>query len=507
MADTFVEHSLLRMVEKVSKYAIFLLAPDGTVRTWNPAATAIKGYEAEEIIGLNYDVLYTDEGRRENHPQHNLHKAAEHGTFEEEAWRVRKNGTQFWALIEIIAITDEIGTVTGFCKLTRDITKRRQTELALKEADQRKNEFLAMLAHELRNPLAPVSAAAALLTMGDLGPESVKKASGVIVRQVKHMTELVDDLLDVSRVSRGQVEVNRLPIDMKTVVRNAIEQVRPLIESREHTLATKVLPGKAYVSGDEKRLIQVISNLLNNAAKYTLPGGSISVELCTLDKHVCVEVIDDGVGIAPNVQTQIFGLFEQVQRTPDRTQGGLGIGLALVQKLVELHGGTVKCQSEGLGYGSSFTICLPMISEGEFPDRRETPRAKAMPTAARRLSIVVVDDNVDAAEMIQFFLTSSGHYVRVAHTARQALELVKATVPDACILDIGLPDVTGNELAVAIRRLTLQTPILIALTGYGTARDQKEALSSGFDHYFVKPADLDALVEVLMRLTSEKCGR
>ena len=268
MADPFIEHSFTCMVEKVSKYAIFLLDRNGVVQTWNPAA-AMKGYEAGEIIGRNYRLLYTDDARRDHHPENNLRHAAEHGTFEEEAWRQRKDGSLFWALVEIIAIRTGSGELTGFCKLTRDITRRRQMETALRDADRRKDEFLAMLAHELRNPLAPVSVAADLLASGRLDAAASHKASQVISRQVRHMTELVDDLLDISRVSRGEITLSMLSLDMKIVVNNAIEQVRPLIESRDHTLSITLAPATVNVKGDEKRLIQAIANLLSNAAKYT----------------------------------------------------------------------------------------------------------------------------------------------------------------------------------------------------------------------------------------------
>ena len=627
MTNKFLELSFSRMVEKVSDYAIFLTDRSGVIQTWNPAAEVMKGFSKDEVIGQHLGILYTDEDKRRNHPKHNLEDAATQGTFQESAWRKRKDGSLFWALVELIAIRNDSGELEGFCKVTRDLTNlkqlqdtlaaekeraeltlgaiadgvislnevgaveyvnyqaqfltgwsqadakglrieqifdavrldecspgddvsaqtevdgtasratrvlrarggvqhiiemrqseipskkgqlngsvivfhdvsdRRRMERALRDADRRKDEFLAMLAHELRNPLAPVSAAAELLALGKLEAGPANKASQVIIRQVKHMAALVDDLLDVSRVSRGQITLEMAPLDMKLVVNAAIEQVQPLIESHQHTLTITVAPLKAYVKGDEKRLIQVVANLLNNAAKYTLPGGIISVEMSVTAGDVYIVVTDNGIGIDPATQEVVFELFEQVRLTSDRTLGGLGIGLALVRSLINLHSGTVTCHSEGLGRGSQFIVCIPSLESDEaVPDRRSVDRLTELPVANHSLSILLVDDNIDAAEMLQFFLSTMGHQVSLAHTASQGLRMVKSLAPDVCILDIGLPDSSGYDLATNIRKIYSVQPALIALTGFGTTRDRDLATEVGFDHYFVKPADLDALSEVL----------
>jgi CheY-like chemotaxis protein len=385
------------------------------------------------------------------------------------------------------------------------VSERQHMEAALRDAGRRKDEFLAMLAHELRNPLAPVSVAAELLALGKLDPVSAKKASQVIIRQVHHMTELVDDLLDVSRVSRGQIILKMASLDMKVVVADAIEQVRPLIESRQHTLAIKMAPAKAYVKGDEKRLIQVVANLLNNAAKYTPLEGTITVEMLVRGNEVCVSVADNGIGIDPAAQKTVFELFEQVRLTSDRVVGGLGIGLALVRNLTDLHGGSVTCDSKGLGQGTRFTVCIPELATAEpVPERRSVERLVELPIADLNLSILIVDDNVDAAEMLQFFLQTMGHQVMLAHTASAAVEVVKSSGPDVCILDIGLPDSSGYELATEIRRVSSIQPILIALTGFSTAKDRDQATEAGFDHYLVKPADLDAVCELLAGVNPQR---
>lgn len=636
MADPLVEHSFSRMVEKVSDYAIFLIDLAGIIQTWNPAAEAMKGYLANEAIGQHLRMLYTEEDQLRHHPEHNLEDAAKHGTFQESAWRMRKDGSLFWALVEVIAIRNEAGELEGYCKLTRDLTnlkelqehlaaekeraeltlgaiadgvisvdnaglveyvngqaqrfigwsqedakgrrieqvfdllqpadysaeetrlaqdaihatpprktnvlrardgarhiietrrseipgtkggpngavfvfhdvsERQRMEEALRDADRRKDEFLAMLAHELRNPLAPVSAAAELLALGKLDAGDAKQASQVIVRQVKHMTELVDDLLDISRVSRGQITLKMASLDMKIVVNHAIEQVRPLIEAYQHKLAISQAPDAAYVKGDEKRLIQVIANLLNNAAKYTPPGGTISIETSVTDDGVCIQVADNGFGIDPALQATIFELFEQVQMTSDRALGGLGIGLSLVRKLMQLHEGTVTCRSEGIGHGSQFAVCIPRLAEDNaVPERRSDDRFVGLPVDYPKLSLLIVDDNIDAAEMLQFFLSTLGHEVKLAHTASTALEMIRSSSPDVCILDIGLPDSNGYDLAMNIRKVASEQPVLIALTGFGAARDKDQATQAGFDHFLVKPAGIDALSELLSEIVPRTVG-
>ena len=362
MVDPLVEYSYTYMVEKISDYSIFLVDCDGLIKTWNLAAEIMKGYAKNEIVGRHISLLYIDEDRLKKNPEKNLKMAAEQRTFQEETWRKRKDGSQFWALVEIIAIRNEIGQLSGFCKVIRDLSERRRMEMALHEADRHKNEFLAMLAHELRNPLSTLSSSAALLSLDNTDSDFAKKAIQIIGRQVKHMTELVEDLLDVSSISCGQIKLNMTPLDMKVVINIATEQVRSFIESRNHNLAIQLTSDSTYVKGDERRLVQVISNLLTNAAKYTPPGGNINLLLSATNEGVCTEISDNGLGIEPDAQKVIFDMFEQVHRTSNNTSEGLGIGLALARSLTTLHGGTVVCQSDGLGHGSRFTLCLPRLA-------------------------------------------------------------------------------------------------------------------------------------------------
>lgn len=377
----------------------------------------------------------------------------------------------------------------------------RQAIARLREEDAHKDEFLAMLAHELRNPLAPIRSAAELLQRAQLDETRVRKISEIIGRQVDHITSLVDDLLDVSRVTRGLVELEKMPVDMARIVRDAVEQVQPLIESKNHCLELQLSLDALMVMGDEKRLVQVVANLLNNAAKYTRQGGHILVKTEARDAQVLLSVRDDGIGIAPELAVRVFDLFAQAERTSDRSGGGLGLGLALVKSIVELHGGSVTCASEGLGRGSLFTVSLPKLplQAGQL----QPPQAALAEEPGDRLKVMVVDDNADAAQMLGLFLEASGQQVTVEHGARQALERSRVELPDACLLDIGLPDIDGLELAHLLRQQPETShAVLIAITGYGQAHDREMALAGGFDHYFVKPVDTRKLQALLAGIHS-----
>ncbi|MYN25329.1 ATP-binding protein [Duganella levis] len=378
--------------------------------------------------------------------------------------------------------------------------KERQhlkAENQLREADRRKDEFLAMLAHELRNPLAPISAGAQLLQSGHATDAAVQRTAGIIVRQVHHMTRLVDDLLDVSRVTRGLVTLTRVPLDISTIVVDAMEQADPLFKARQHRFEVVLSPAPLVVVGDHKRLVQVLVNVLNNAAKYTPAGGAIKLAVRADGGNVQLIVSDNGIGMSPELRGRVFELFAQADRSADRSQGGLGLGLALVKSLVELHGGSVAVDSGGEHQGSTFTITLPGASQ----QQPSVPAPGKNVTPARRLRVLVVDDNIDAAQTLQLLLEAGGHQVSVSHTALAALDMAEATLPELCLLDIGLPDISGFELARRLRALP-QTAhaTLVAVTGYGRREDRDQADQAGFDHYFVKPVDVDALLALIARL-------
>jgi PAS domain S-box-containing protein len=395
----------------------------------------------------------------------------------------------------------------GLALFFRDITERKHTEAQLREGDRRKDEFLAMLAHELRNPLAPISAAAELLQVGRIDEARVRQTSQIIGRQVRHMTSLVDDLLDVSRVTRGLVELNMERLDIHRIVTDAIEQVTPLIRARRHVLALELPPAAPMVKGDRNRLVQVFANLLNNAAKYTPEGGHISLAIEVRQGHVLFRVTDNGIGMAPDLVARAFDLFTQAERSPDRTLGGLGLGLALVKSLVGLHGGTVRCESPGSGKGSTFTVCLPRQVADERPDAAPPAGPPPRHAASGPLRIMVVDDNVDAAAILAMVLEAAGHEVVVEHDAHEALRRSKADAPHAFLLDVGLPGMDGNELA---RRLRAQPEtagaVLIAITGYGQEQDRQQTAAAGFDYHLVKPVDLDTLYAVLAGMDRPVAG-
>ena len=381
--------------------------------------------------------------------------------------------------------------------LQKKETARSLAERELRAADQRKDEFLAMLAHELRNPLAPISTGAHLLKLLHSDNAQITQTCSIIVRQVDHMTSLVDDLLDVSRVTRGLVSLSTQVLDFKRVVDDAAEQIRPLIAARRHRVVVDVPPAPAYVKGDHKRLVQVCANLLNNATKYTPEGGTIQLRLEADGNDYVLTVADDGIGMEPALVERVFDLFTQAERTPDRSQGGLGLGLALVKSLVELHGGEVRAYSPGLGKGSTFTVRLPRHTQdvvlAPAPVVGEHHEEGGVP-----LRILLVDDNVDAVHTLQLFLRSGGHRVEVAYSATDALELAKTFAPEVCLLDIGLPDFDGNELARRLRVLPQAAgATLIAMTGYGRQQDRDASMAAGFDHYLVKPVNTTQLADIL----------
>lgn len=390
------------------------------------------------------------------------------------------------------------GEVEAIAGTTRDVTERKQAEEGLKDTNRRKDEFLAMLAHELRNPLAPISAAAEVLEKFALDEKMTKRTSQIISRQVKHMTALVEDLLDVSRVTRGLVTINKVPLDLKSVVYSAVEQVRPFIEAQGHHLLFDLGAETAYVAGDQKRLVQIVTNLLNNAAKYTPQGGAIRVAMKMHKDMLALSVEDNGIGIPADLQPHIFDLFTQADRTSDRTQGGLGIGLALARNLTEMHGGKISCHSEGKGTGSQFTVLLPRHQAMADTASHADDSLFAPLRASRALRILVVDDNVDAAHMLGLFLEASGHQVSIEHGARQALVRARSETPDVCILDIGLPEMDGNELARRLRsEKETAHALLIAATGYGQEQDKRNAVEAGFDQLLVKPVDAGKLIALL----------
>jgi PAS domain S-box-containing protein len=369
-----------------------------------------------------------------------------------------------------------------------------QAEAALREADRRKDEFLALLSHELRNPLAPILTATQLMQLrGDVATPHERE---VILRQAQHLVRLVDDLLDVSRVARGKITLAKGSLQLASVVAKAVEATAALLEQRRHRLSLSVPSEGLPIEGDEVRLTQVVSNLLTNAARYTPPGGRVEVTAAREGDEVVLRVRDSGNGIDPVLLPSLFDMFVQGPRGPDRSQSGLGLGLSLVRMLTELHGGTVSARSDGPGLGSEFTVRLPastrLVDQARAPVRPGTPRARV------NQRVLVVDDNRDGAEMIATLLEAAGHDVRVANDPSEALLGLDAFPPQVAILDIGLPVMDGYALGGELRaRLGRGAPILIALTGYGQEQDRRRSQDAGFAVHLVKPIDAETLVRLV----------
>ena len=460
-----------------------------------------------EFSGLTSTQLSGDSWMAVVHPDDldallaNWERSRDSGALFEAEHRMRHHsGAYRWVLNRALPVRDEAGRIVRWMGTVTDVHDQKLAAEELKEANARKDEFLAMLAHELRNPLAPISTAAQILKLPGGDARRIAQASDVIARQVRHMVELVDDLLDVSRVTRGLVELEREPVDLAAVVQSAIEQARPLIEKKGHTLALRLGAAHVTVLGDRKRLVQVMANLLNNAAKYTADGGEIKVcaDTDTARGTIVLSVIDNGIGIEPALLPEVFELFTQAKRTPDRAQGGLGLGLALVRSMVGLHGGRVDAASAGSGRGSRFDVTLPLHLAGQSA-ATAAPAAAAPAAAARTpLRILIVDDNRDAGESLAVVLASIGHRVTVEETAQAALRRVRAEPVDVCLLDIGLPDMDGHALVRRLRALPLaEKAVMIALSGYGQRRDLDASRDAGFAMHLVKPVDLPRLLGVL----------
>jgi signal transduction histidine kinase/DNA-binding response OmpR family regulator len=393
--------------------------------------------------------------------------------------------------------------------LFSDITQRllaeqdmRRLNDELAQANRRKTEFLATLAHELRNPLAPLSNGLHLMRMGASKPELLEKTRQMMERQIQHMVHLVDDLLDVARISTGKVELRRQRIDLKEVVATAVETSASLIESGHHKLHVE-LPSQALpMEADPTRIAQVVSNLLNNAAKYTPEAGRITLKVWAEANEAVLSVTDTGIGIAADALPKVFEMFAQVPSSTAKPQGGLGIGLSLVQSLVALHGGSVSASSPGAGKGSTFTVRLPLA--GAEATGADGKAASAAP-ASGQLQVMVVDDNTDAAESLGVLLDIEGHAAHIAHTGAEALQIAREQPLDVVFLDIGLPDMSGYDVARQLRMLPgLQATLLVALTGWGTQDDRQRTREAGFDRHLTKPAELPAVEELLRSAAQAK---
>ncbi|MFO1465335.1 MAG: ATP-binding protein [Steroidobacteraceae bacterium] len=422
-----------------------------------------------------------------------------------EAWyremRVRGiDGRQYPVLSQGVPIKGDQGEISGWAGIHLDITRLKRTEEALREADRRKDEFLATLAHELRNPLAPIRHATKILDNRNVEESRRQWGRDVISRQVERMALLLDDLLDVSRITRGRLTLRKSTVELRPIISAAIEIARPLLEARHHHLQTEIPTETLWLEADPLRLSQALSNLLTNAAKYTQDQGHIRLRVALEESHLVMSVQDDGIGIAERDFTRLFEMFSQVQSTPARAEGGLGIGLALVRGLVELHGGSISVHSEGRGLGSRFEIRLPRSLLAHAPQGLAHPASPAPLAGPERsaLRVLLADDNRDAADSLSMVLEMAGYEVRTVYSGREALLSADRFRPHAMVLDIGMPDVDGYEVARAIRvHAWGENLLLIAITGWGQAHDKERARQSGFDVHLTKPVDPDKVDRIL----------
>jgi PAS domain S-box-containing protein len=470
----------LNAVINASPAAIVIADLEGIVRLWNPAAEAMFGWRAADVLGKPWPIV------EPSHRAEMTASLARIGRGESisgvETRRVRRNGTQvdvaLWAA-PIVRPDGEVQAIAVFV----DITDRKRAEEAAREADQRKDEFFAMLGHELRNPLAPILTALELMRIrGEPGGE---RERAMIERQTRHLVRLVDDLLDISRITRGKIELRKTRVDLAAVIGHAVEAASPLLEQRGHHVSIAAPKGIVHVDGDEFRLVQIFQNLVTNAAKYTPSGGSIVLRMTSRDGLAITEIEDNGEGIAADVLPTIFEPFVQGARKIDRSQGGLGIGLALVRSLSERHGGDVEAFSEGPGRGSRFTVRLPLSTGAMRVLPRNPVGMIALLGAGRRL--LLVDDHRHAAEMMAELLRAAGHEVVVAFDGPSALGSAPSFRPHVALLDIGLPVMDGYDLARKLRAALPSAPRLVAISGYGQEHDRRRSEEAGFEAHLVKP--------------------
>lgn len=479
------------LIESIQDYAIFTLDATGHVTSWTPGAEKIEGYLQHEIIGRHFSAFYTPEAVARGWPDYELQRAAAEGRFEDEGFRVRKDGTQFWANVVITAIYDAHGNLRGFGKVVRDMSERKRLE-ELEASSRRMSEFLAVLSHELRNPLAPVRNAINLLRLEQGVPPQMQNSIKMVDRQIQHLTRLVDDLLDVGRVTSGKVGLQMHKVDLHDLVERAIEATRSDLDNRGQRVKVEVPPNPVAFRGDLTRLVQVLQNLLLNASKFSPSGAVLHVAARTAGRLVELRVTDPGCGIHESALEEIFTLF--VQHNPSRRieHGGLGIGLSLCRSLVELHGGSIWATSPGVGEGSTFTVRLPYLAV------RESDVPVPAPVPIGPLRVLVVDDNRDSADSLSLLIQALGHEVRAAYDGESAMEVATHFVPQLALFDLAMPVMDGFELLRAFRAVpSLSHAVCVAMTGYGQPADVEQTRNAGFESHLVKPVDLDRLKALL----------
>jgi PAS domain S-box-containing protein len=468
---------------------------EGHITHANPAYCDLLGYTQEELGRIVFSELVHPEDRAETFIE--IERVREHKLpfFEIESRYIRKSGQTVWVHKFVSILHDEKGAPAHLLALLTDVSERRRMEQTLREADRHKDEFIATLAHELRNPLTPIANALHSLQRIAGATGDMQRLHGMIERQVTQLVRLVEDLLEVSRISTGKIELRKQRLDLAAVIRQAVETSQPLLEAGRHDTTISLGDGPLTVDGDQVRLAQLFTNLLNNAAKYTPPGGHISISARKENEEAIVSIRDTGIGISAEMLPKVFGLFTQGDRATGRTQGGIGIGLSLARKLVELHGGSIHGFSGGAGKGSEFIVWLPLSGEAATDAQAEEKCDSANGSSCR---VLVVDDDHDVADSFSMLLQTFGVDTCVVYSGMAAIDVLNEFMPRLAFVDIGMPDVDGYETARRIRELPQGKNLtLAALSGWGNIEDRRRSVEAGFDHHFVKPIDMTALESLL----------
>ncbi|MCG3117393.1 MAG: ATP-binding protein [Candidatus Manganitrophus sp. SA1] len=505
------------LVDGARDYAIFMLDAAGRVINWNEGAERIQVYQAEEILGKPISHIYLPEQVQQGRPDKALRIAATEGRFEEEDWRMRKDGSIFWAIMVVTALRDASGGLSGYSVVMRDITERKRAEeerndllireqkarLEAEEANRSKDEFLAMISHEIRTPLNAILGYSQLLGSGMFNEEQAARAIESIERNAKAQAQLVEDLLDVSRIITGKLRLHPRPIDLIEVIEAAVDTVRPAADAKGIRLESDLDRSAAPFVGDPDRLQQVTWNLVLNAVKFTPEGGEVRVGLKRIPPYVALTVSDTGIGIPPDFLPFVFERFRQGEASPNRSHTGLGLGLSIVRHLAELHGGSVQATSEGEGRGATFTVRLPVRAirtGGSSPVRSE----EEFPTMLEGIKVLVVDDEADARDLVTLVLKQRKAEVTAVGSAEEARRALDSLKPDVLVSDIAMPEVDGYALIGRLRQEESEgrrhIPA-VALSAYGGFEDRQQALMAGFDTYLVKPVDPERLAKALSALT------
>jgi PAS domain S-box-containing protein len=519
------------LVASVKDYAIFLLDPEGHITTWNAGAQRIKGYAPEEIIGRHFSAFYPEEDKLDQKPERELEIAKQYGSVEDEGWRLRKDGTRFWANVVITAVHDEHGKLRGFAKVTRDMTERKRAEemqralfeqrearfhaeeerrqaeasyRVAQEANRAKDEFLMTLSHELRTPMTAILGWARLLPTMSPTDTGFREAVSAIARSAQLQARLIDDVLDVSRIVSGKLRLELETVEIEKVITGAVEAVKPSADARHIALLTSFAPNLATTIADPTRLQQVMWNLLSNAVKFTPKGGTILIDGRRTSSHVQITVRDNGEGIDPQFLPHVFEPFRQAENPSTRLHGGLGLGLSIVRYLTEAHGGTVAADSPGRGLGTTFTIILPVgalkvESQKHFTPVLQEPRAPIVTGRLAGVDVLLIDDDREARELVRAALRQAGANVIAVESAGLALAELVNRRPDLILTDIAMPMMDGYALAREIRkRKDLAKSKLVALSAFPVSRQANS--DAGFDEYLTKPIDPFELVDAVARV-------